>query len=43
MPDHTLDPIPENIAWGYLEAARPPVLRVASGEAPRSFDSMRNP
>lgn len=29
---HELEPLPEHIAWGYLDAALPAVLRVASGD-----------
>ena len=29
---HTIEPLPENMVWGYLDAAVPPVLRVASGD-----------
>jgi acetamidase/formamidase len=32
MPHHTIAPVPENMVWGYLDAAVPPVLRVASGD-----------
>lgn len=33
MPSHhELPATPENIAWGYIDAARPAVLRVASGD-----------
>ena len=32
MPHHTIAPLPENMVWGYLDAAVPPVLRVASGD-----------
>ncbi len=30
---HRIPATPEVMTWGYLEAARPPVLRVASGDA----------
>ena len=29
---HSIPPTPETMTWGYLEAARPPILRVASGD-----------
>ena len=29
---HQIPPTPEAMTWGYLEAARPPVLQVASGD-----------
>ena len=32
---HELPATPENIAWGYIDAARPAVLRVASGDTVR--------
>jgi acetamidase/formamidase len=32
MPHHTIAPLPENMVWGYLDAAVPPVLRMASGD-----------
>jgi acetamidase/formamidase len=33
MPQHhEIAPLPENMVWGYLDAAVPPVLRVASGD-----------
>ena len=32
MPHHTIAPLPENMVWGYLDAAVPPVLRIASGD-----------
>ena len=32
MAHHDLPASPETIAWGYLEAKRPPVLRIASGD-----------
>jgi hypothetical protein len=30
---HDLPALPENIHWGYHDAALPPVLRVASGDS----------
>lgn len=32
---HELLPLPENIVWGYLDAAVPPVLTIASGDTVR--------
>jgi acetamidase/formamidase len=32
MSHHTIASLPENMVWGYLDAAVPPVLRVASGD-----------
>ena len=33
MPQHhEIAPLPENMVWGYLDAAVPPVLRAASGD-----------
>lgn len=32
---HELEAVPENIHWGYFDAALPPVLRVASGDTVR--------
>lgn len=33
MPQHhEIAPLPENMVWGYLDAAVPPILRVASGD-----------
>lgn len=29
---HHLEPTPQTVAWGYYDAAAPPVLRVASGD-----------
>jgi acetamidase/formamidase len=29
---HEIEPLPENMVWGYLDAAVAPVLRVASGD-----------
>ena len=32
MPHHSIAPLPENMVWGCLDAAVPPVLCVASGD-----------
>ena len=32
---HEIAPLPENMVWGYLDAAVPPVLTVASGDTVR--------
>jgi Acetamidase/Formamidase family len=32
MSHHTIAPLPENMVWGYLDAAVAPVLHVASGD-----------
>jgi len=29
---HVIDPLPETMVWGYLDASVPPVLTVASGD-----------
>ena len=30
---HELEPLPRHVVWGYLDAAVPPVLRIASGDS----------
>jgi acetamidase/formamidase len=32
---HEIAPLPENMVWGYLDAAVPPVLKIASGDTVR--------
>ena len=31
--NHELEPLPRHVVWGYLDAAVPPVLRIASGDS----------